>query len=249
MTDRALRSVFDEVKKNLIDLLMEDAFIRGDYKECAIVLLQILGGIPPKGFKWYRPGAVHHARWMVTILYCTKMYAFREQLNFSREEVEKLKKFVMFSIFYIIPWLHTTKAADAAVFDLELYKNLHLYGLKVDKNCAERALKIFGGQLWYLTEELLPMTLFSERVSESEKKLIATTLVKAPKITAQKGKPVFPITRKNTKLANLVGSKSWYFFDILNASGNWLTTPVNTWNENEEYKYKNLLNIVKNMQT
>ena len=61
---------------------------------------------------------------------------------------------------------------------------------------ASKKLKLY---LWYLTEEMVPLSLFDYHVEDSEKRKIADTLLKVeksantfPKNRKRNGKPIFP---------------------------------------------------------
>src|SRR6218665_1861836 len=122
-----------------------DCLPRDDYRECAELMLILLGEEPPRGIHWLRPGAYHHARWMSTVLYSAKMYAFGEQLKYSQTKMEKLSRVCMFNaLFYVKAWLSTTSAADAPLNDLQLWHDLNMYtktdaGVAGVELCAGRA--------------------------------------------------------------------------------------------------------------
>jgi len=61
---------------------------RDDYRECAELMLMILGTTPARGAHWLKPGAAHHAHWMPSILYPAKMFAFSTQAGYDRNIVE-----------------------------------------------------------------------------------------------------------------------------------------------------------------
>ena len=52
---------------------------RNDYPEFLELVIIFLGGIPPRGIKFAKPGAVHHARWMAKASYTFKMWLHRIQ--------------------------------------------------------------------------------------------------------------------------------------------------------------------------
>ena len=56
MESRQEKSKKEEAVKLYRNILESDDLPRGDYRECAILMLQILGVVPPKGVKWYKPG-------------------------------------------------------------------------------------------------------------------------------------------------------------------------------------------------
>ena len=67
-----------------------------DYRECGMLMLQLLGVTPPGGNKWYKPTASSNARWMVAVLFGSKIVAFSDQLQFEDGELEKFERFVTF---------------------------------------------------------------------------------------------------------------------------------------------------------
>ena len=86
--------------------------------------------------------------------------------------------------------------------------------------------------LWYLSERLVPLALFSPRVSETEK----TAMVRAMKTfpvpgdkTLEQAMPVSESYR-NVKLRKLVGSDSWTFFARFGVpTPSFLNKPVSMW--------------------
>ena len=49
------------------------------------------------------------------------------------------------------------------------------------------------------------------------------------------GLPCFPDINEDTKLVDLITSKSWLFFSILNFSADWLVLPPGQWKDNQAY--------------
>lgn len=144
---------------------------RNDYKEMGELALIVLNE-KPKNFTFKSPGAYHHARWMAKVIYCFKLYLFRQQLKLSSELIEKLKSFCLFaSTIYCKAWLTCTKTADAAYNDLNLYKNIIHYK-NVDAKISLAAESKLKNHLWYLSGELIGFSLFSDNVSIIEKQQI-----------------------------------------------------------------------------
>ena len=77
-------------------------------------------------------------------------------------------------------------------------QHLTVQGNKPKQRAAKGVLKGIGNRLWYLTEELLPLSLFSNGVSEDTKVKIAKTILssgpeaKSMRTGASHRKPVFP---------------------------------------------------------
>ena len=89
----------------------------------------------------HKPGAFHHARWMCTILYTSKMFAFADLAEYEKSYIEKLSQFCKFTLlFYVKMWLTCTNTIDAPFSDLEFYKEMLNYK-KFDNGAAVAALE------------------------------------------------------------------------------------------------------------
>ena len=100
-----------------------------------------------------RPGAAHHARWMPSILYPAKMYAFSAQTAYDDNTIQKLERMNKFNaLFYVNKWLSASVGADAPFNDLQLWHELNEYR-KHDASVANAAINAMKRHLWYLTEE------------------------------------------------------------------------------------------------
>lgn len=150
----------------LSDLLNRKSgkILRDDYRECCQLALQLLN---PKqtNIQWNKPGAFHHARWMCSILYTSKMFAFADLAEYEESYIEKLSRFCKFALlFYVKIWITCPNTINAPFNDLEFYKEMLIYK-KIDNDVAVAALEAFNRHLWYLTEEMVPLSLFSDKVS------------------------------------------------------------------------------------
>ena len=65
------------------------------------------------------------------------------------------------------------------------------------------------------------------------------------------GKPKLPLIELETQLVDLIGSRSWAIFNILNISGSFLLKPAKEWDEDEEFihysRYVRNLKVVNDM--
>ena len=68
-------------------------------------------------------------------------------------------------------WLTSPVASACPANDLNLIKTLNSYK-EIDPQVSSTAMSAFGNHLWYLTEELLPLVLFSSSVEDEEKSKI-----------------------------------------------------------------------------
>ena len=161
-----------------MDILMQNDLTRGDYRDCAVVMLQLLDVVPPGGVKWYKPPGTHNARWMGNITYTGKMYAFSEQLEIEQEQLDLYERFCTFNALYYVPhWLSSSKGIDAPVNDLAFWNDMQTLK-KVDKPIADAALASMENHMWYTSEELSPLAMFSDKVSASEKTKMAKRILK-----------------------------------------------------------------------
>ena len=108
---------------------------------------------------------------------------------------------------------------SAPCHDLNLINSI-LQLKEINQRAAKDALKGIGNHFWYLTEELLPLSLFSNSVSEDTKAKIAKKILssgpeaKSMRTGASHGKPVFPTMpqRVNEDLVQFVGQAASSFF-------------------------------------
>ena len=103
-----------------------------------------------------------------------------------------------------------------------------------DTTVSESLIKSFSNHTWYLTEELILLSLFSEQVTLEEKEKIVKKLKSFEKINEFKnrhgsgfGKPVLPeVSKDNLNLEAFMGASSWFFFTLLGIDSNFLDLPV-----------------------
>ena len=122
---------------------------------------------------------------MAKIIYTINTGLYRDQLKdfFKLQMLDFVQNLATFlSFFYVKFWLCSTNAMDAAKLDLDLLKLLEKAKPKirdsgtikmVDAVCVK-----LRGHLWYLSERLVPPTLFSARVTDRDKKEMAIAILK-----------------------------------------------------------------------
>jgi len=121
--------------------------------------------------KFKRPGALHKARWMSKLLYSIKISLFEEQIKqlptgtiTTQQQVSKVRDFVNFvTLLYSYWWMTCDSAEDAPWHDLEFFHNLLRYET-VHPEVSRSAVRALQNHLWYLTEEMVPLALFSTKV-------------------------------------------------------------------------------------
>ena len=163
-------------------LFHKQDFPRGDYKELINLCLMYVG-CPSIPIKFFRPGALHQARWMAKLIYSLKIVMLSKRLgslyptDFPAETLHKMERFVQFAVkVYIIWWLKAPVSKDSPQNDLQLINNIMKYKA-LDAECSSAAAKAFHRHTWYLTEELVPLGLFSNAVNEQIKAKISKNIL------------------------------------------------------------------------
>ena len=230
---------------------LEQDFARGDYKELVKLTLLYLDTDKDSFKGLIKPGALHKARWMSKILYSMKIVLLNRQIKelpkgkiLAVSQHNKLKKFVQFVVYCYIPWWLTAPVSSGAPGnDVKLINTLLEYQ-QTDPTVATAALKAFSNHMWYLTEELVPLSLFSSSTSDETKQLLVDEIKKhsesssrCKKVGTDFGKPCFPeIPTKKVCLKTFVGPDSWAFFRIAKINPSFLEVPITDWNSNTDFK-------------
>ena len=173
---------------------------------------------------------------------------------FGAGQAEKVQRFVRFVVLcYASWWLTAPVPAEAPCNDLVLLKALYEY-LEVDEACARAAFAALARHLWYLTEELVLLTLFSSTVPEETKDRMVKELQQTEPLDVPRregngfGRPKMPVLPSpvgpaNAQLWHFVGQDSWQFFTILGIDRSFLDHPVSEWRSNDGWlKGKTIVN-------
>jgi len=189
-----VREVF---KNNLDDILMSlkiaisKKLPREDYRELLDLSIIYLGGVPPGGIKFRKPGAYHMARWMAKAIYTLKLYLFRTEFKLSKLEENSLFQITSFIVkCYVIYWIYAVEAASAPLNDIKFLRELKKYE-EIDKNVSEVAISKFINHLYYLTEECAAFALFDESIDVNTKVMMAKNIneqinIDEPEVHAKK---------------------------------------------------------------
>ncbi len=228
---------------------------RDDYKEfvelCTIFLDTTVTDVQVS-FK--RPGALHKARWMAKLLYSIKICLLEEQIQglprgsiTAPHQVKKIREFVIFvTTIYSTWWMTCASVADAPWNDLQLVYKLIRYD-EVNEHISASALRAFRRHFWYLTAEMVPLALFSDKVPDEIRRSMADKLLELkPEAEMSRplqrfgtgfGKPKFPEDiNLNTSLVDLLSPDSWFIFHVLKLQPDFLTKDVQDWSKMDSYK-------------
>ena len=168
-----------------LDLDQRD-FARKDYKELLKLCIIYLGG-SRSSLKFSKPGAINHSRWMGKLIATFKIVILLRKIqslppkeSFLIEgQLQKLERFLKFDLFIYIPWWFTAPLPqNAPQNDITLILKSRTFP---DHKCGNAVIKAASRHLWYLTEELVPLSLFSSNVDDSTKSKLAAKLTNVEK--------------------------------------------------------------------
>ena len=110
-------------------------------------------------------------------IYANLMFSFSDQMDYDREMKAALQRFVQFfTLIYVPFFLKASIGVDSAVTDLDMYGKLFKYR-KIDAVLADKALAVMNRHGWYLVEELVPFSLFSNKVDLDMKSHMASKML------------------------------------------------------------------------
>lgn len=219
---------------------------REDYRELVELTLIFLGERPPRGIHFRMPGAFHHARWMSKLLYVLKINLFRDQFQLTRQESKASLEFGLFiSLLYVKTWMTCGSSCDAPINDLSLLQSLSDYR-SISEVIADTGIAAVRRHLWYLGQELVPLSLFSDLVSIDIKSSMASYLLSvAPEVKKVGADRSIKYTGKEDISGKTVdfflGPRSHFFFRILNINTSFLAFPVDQWPQLDDYQHAKLI--------
>ena len=131
----------------------------------------VAGGELPDGkqFTLKAPGVRRHPRWMSKVIYTIKIAMLQHQLKNDIPEhflmnIVALAQF--FCLYYVKSWPRATLHFQAPSDNLNLYKtfltNAKYHKSEDIRQLSQAATTKFESHLWYLTERLVVLSLFSD---------------------------------------------------------------------------------------
>ena len=223
--------------------------IRKDYRELCELALIINGGDHTKIIV-RPPGAQHHARWMAKMIYTLKIAIYKDQLKniFASELLENIEILAIFlSIFYVPYWFAVPSATDAPLLDLEMLSTLEMASLKTSGLLNSIVLASFEKMkkhLWYLSERLVLLSLFSPKVQEETKRSIVKKLKSYKRIeeTSEQNMPLSNFSA--CSLSTFVGKDSLTFIKMFRMD-DLISVPISMWPRTPLYlKLFNQFNVL-----
>lgn len=210
--------------------------IRDDYREVNDLILKFLGIKTSKPFRV--PGATNNARWMARIIYAIKTYLFRNHLGLQSDFIDSLERFCLFvALIYTKHWNRCPNVIDAPYNDIQLLKELDEYR-EIDIQIANAALTAHKRHLWYLSDELVVLSLFSDKVSNRDKSnMIARMTPNVEERTANSIKHSGEINDiQNIELHHFISPRSRFLFERLELDVDFLNENPEDWNEMDTFR-------------
>ena len=122
------------------------------------------------------------------------------------------------ALFVVFVYLRAWFTAPALVYtvfnDISLFRSLHKFK-SVDSKVSTITTAVLNRHTWYLTEELIPLTLFNEDLSLSERTLLATKIGQITYGETEIRKPTLPVINEKPELSDFVGERSNVLFKLL----------------------------------
>ena len=173
-----------EMLRHLKHLLDCGNHPREDYKEIILLSVAYLGGGVPTSFR--APGAYHMARWMAKAIYAVKIMLFHDQLEMSRRELAEIRRVAFFvTMVYSKYWNEAMIPSYAAKNDLDFITDVKRICDDGVASVVERAMR---RHLWYLSEDLIGLAIFDDRISPEQKAAMVEGM-KRPSTTKNPRRP------------------------------------------------------------
>src|SRR5277367_5012810 len=178
---------------------------------------------------------------MSKLLYMLKIYLFRKQFKLTQRESNGCIEFCLFvALIYVKAWITCPNTVDAPFNDLNLIKAISNYG-KVSHPIHKAATAAIFRHLWYLSQELAPLSLFSELTDPDTKRLMASAVKLALQQECTDRSIKYELTSKqedltNTSLDYFIGPASKLLFQILQLDTSFLDADVHEWPEMDSFQ-------------
>ena len=162
---------------------------------------------------------------------------FRKQFTLTAREQKGLRDLcVFFSRIYVKAWVTAPLAVKAPNNDLCLLKSLDQYKI-INNAISSATTEKFLRHLWYLSEELVGLSLFDDDVSPSIKTEIVQRMLANENNEVPAKKATVSLEKlDNLNLSSFSNSNTQEFLKKLKIQDSFLHLPVAQWEENQDYK-------------
>ena len=143
------------------------------------------------------------------------MSLLRHQLDLHWQTKKKVEKMSLFVIFvYLKSWFGAPSLTAAATEDLELYSRLHKFRT-VHSKVSSTTTSVLQRHTWYLTEELIPLSLFNENLPLESRTVLASKIGQLTLGPVEIRKPSLPWIGHRKKYSNLTKKDLMNFLKFL----------------------------------
>ena len=231
---------------------MKEMKFKDDYQELISLTLILLGAYPDSSSYSVRPpGSISHSRWMAKILCEFKIVIFSSQL-LKLELITEADAFshiqltLFLILYYVKPWMTATLARDAPLNDVILVNSLKeipshlLSAYPLFKSMGEAMNSKLEQHLWYLSEEFVVFSLFSDKMNLAQKNKCRKVMLShyTENLGHVKGKLMTPMINKmkSIEISILFGKESWRFLRLCGIEGkSFLVKTASSWDNCSEY--------------
>ena len=234
-------------------------FSRGDYYNLCLLTMVYLGGDTTK-FQFPKPIRTSSARFMQLPTYYLAGELLSNQIDKKKsgitdDEFDEIESMALFSALFFTRWFLTCNiAANSPIHDLNMINDMRLfmetlpndhYNSQRIQSACDKCLKSMYRHSQYLSGELVPLALISDKVPKQEKMDMAEALARA---MAEQDDSIFQVPRKTVQfnvldiwpnpaekpsLAKFITKKSlliFFLLDILTPDNmNWLQEDPDLW--------------------
>ena len=143
------------------------------------------------------------------------------------------------SLVYAKAWTTSTNACDAPLNDLELFKACHKYS-STSVIISKAATSTLGRHLWYLGEELVTLSLFSDKVPKETKQAMVCRLrdfnKQSSQLNSTRSRRSCDVDIIEKSLESFVGARTVSFFSILQLDSSFLSEEISKCSQLESYQ-------------
>lgn len=164
---------------------------------------------------------------------------FKEQFELRKQEVDKLRQICIFIVvIYLKAWFCSPSSIKAPHQDLMFLKSLIEYK-NINAEISKAASTKFSNHLWYLSEELVSLSLFDDEVSSDVKLEILKSMEERKPIDQNLKRVKVEKTNLDSfiskNLADFASQKSFTIFKQYQLSTNFFNLHPDEWKFNKEY--------------
>ena len=100
-TNQTIRMLLEGERDSISAFILTQVEInqpKDDYRELLQLVLIFIIEIPPNGVHFRSLGAMHHTRWIAKVLYCLKIWLFKQQFQLTKQELKGTEDVCLFIV-------------------------------------------------------------------------------------------------------------------------------------------------------